>query len=226
MLRGGNPKALLPCDPYDTFDFFMDESEQRGLRAAFYFIADNAGYSLDDPRIRRLLRRIHERGHEIGFHAGYDAFGDLRRTRNEFERLVAVCEQEGIRQGAWGGRAHFLRWNPAAWAIWDEVGLDYDASVGFSDRPGFRAGACVEYPAFDLAAGKQLRLRERPLVVMDSPGLTRAESGWRECVGRVDRFRELCRRYDGDFTSLWHNSWVTTRSRRALFRAAIGEGHR
>ncbi len=75
-LRHGQLRAALPHDPFDTFDLLMDESERRGLRGAFYFIAEDAPYSLEEPRIRELLRRIHRRGHEIGFHASYAAFQD------------------------------------------------------------------------------------------------------------------------------------------------------
>jgi len=30
--------------------------------------------SLDDPRLRALLREIHARGHEIGIHPGYHTY--------------------------------------------------------------------------------------------------------------------------------------------------------
>ena len=151
----------------------MDASERRGLRAAFYVISDDSIYSLDDPRVRELLRRIHRRGHELGFHPGYGTFRDPAELRRQFERLVAVCEAEGIRQDAWGGRQHFLQWEPATWAAWESAGLAYDSTLSFSARPGFRAGTCHEYPAWDLRAGRELRLRERPLVLMDTPTLDR-----------------------------------------------------
>src|SRR5829696_6877915 len=49
-------------DPYNTFDFLMDVSEQHGLASAFYFLATggatsphDAPYTLDDPWIRALM---------------------------------------------------------------------------------------------------------------------------------------------------------------------------
>ena len=41
-LRRGELRAALPADPFDTFDLLMNASERRGLRAAFYFLADGA----------------------------------------------------------------------------------------------------------------------------------------------------------------------------------------
>ena len=161
-------------DLCDTFDFLMDESDRNGVRSAFYFISAgtvdgvDGRYSLDDPRLRRLLRRIHERGHEIGLHPSYNTFRDAERTRYEFELLRRVCEEEGIEQDGWGGRQHYLRWeNPTTWRNWDAAGLDYDSTLTFAESPGFRCGACFEYPVFDLRARKRLTLRERPLVAME-----------------------------------------------------------
>ncbi len=221
-IRHGAPRAALPHDPYDTFDLLMDASERRGLRSAFYFIPEGAPYSLDEPRIRELLRRIHRRGHEIGFHASYDAFRDPDRTRREFERLRDVCEQEGIRQDRWGGRHHFLRWAPETWAAWDAAGLDYDSTLTFTSRPGFRTGTCHEYPVFDLHARRELRLRERPLVLMDTPTLDRLGLSEPALVALIERLRGECRRHGGDFTVLWHNHWLLTGRQRRLLEAALG----
>ena len=52
----------------------------------------------------------------FGFHPGYGTFRDPAELRRQFERLVAACAEEGIRQEAWGGRQHFLQWEPATWA--------------------------------------------------------------------------------------------------------------
>lgn len=221
-LRRGGWRAALPRDPFDTFDLLMDASERRGLRTAFYVIADETIYSLDDPKVRELLRRIHRRGHELGLHPGYSSFRDPEELRRQFERLVAVCAEEGIRQDAWGGRQHFLRWEPATWAAWEAAGLAYDSSVCFSARPGFRAGTCHEYPAFDLHASRELRLTERPLVLMDTPTLDRLGLPDDELVRLIERLRDACRTAAGAFTVLWHNNWLVTSRQRRLFEAALG----
>ena len=219
-LRRGELRAALPHDPFDTFDLLMDESERRGLGATFFFLADGSIYSLDDPRIRKLLKRIHVRGHELGLHGGYETFRDPKRLKAELERLVAVCAEEGVRQHEWGGRQHFLRWeNPTTWQAYEEAGLAYDATLGYSARPGFRAGTCREYPVFDLSSRQELRLRERPLVLMDTPTLDRID----DPEATIRRLREECERVRGDFTVLWHNNWLVTGRQHRLLQAALGE---
>jgi hypothetical protein len=192
-------------DPYNTFDFLMDVSERHGLAGAFYFLTDS--YPLEHPWIGSLMRRIHERGHELGYHAGTGTYRDAQRTAQEFGRLWSAASGAGVAQGRWGGRQHYLQWeNPATWCNWERAGLDYDSTVAFADRIGFRAGTCHEFRPFDLRERRPLRLSERPLHVMDATlfqymGLSRAAAA--EAVLDVAR---QCRRYAGTLTLLWHNS--------------------
>jgi hypothetical protein len=211
-------------DPYNTFDLIMDESERHNLRSAFYFMAGgtdprfDSGYSLDDEWIQTLLRQVHERGHEIGFHPSYGTFRNVQALRTEFDRLRSTCESLGIDQDEWGGRQHFLRWeNPTTWRDWAQVGLAYDSSLGLGYQPGFRCGTCYEYPAFDLRRRQPLGVRERPLIVMEMAVI---DNGWRggaAAIATIDRLRERCRLFGGDFTLLWHNSRLASRREQRLF---------
>ena len=221
--RGGHAH-----DPCDTFDLIMDGSERRGLRSAFYFIAGHTAgevdgtYSLDDPWIRALLRRIHERGHEIGLHPSYNTFRDGEATSAELAALRRVCEEEGIAEPVRGGRQHYLRWeSPTTWQIWQDAGLEYDSSLGFAAQPGFRAGTCYEYPVFNLRTRQPLELRERPLVVMDRTLLTHQGLGPSRALEVAAELKRRCRRHDGDFTLLWHNSLLLTRQERRLYESVL-----
>jgi peptidoglycan/xylan/chitin deacetylase (PgdA/CDA1 family) len=224
-------RLLAPAigsDLYDTFDLIMSMSEKRSLRSSFNFIpANTAGaidgaYTLDDPNIRRLLTAIAERGHEIGFHPGYATFDDPERTRQDFLRLRAVCDELGIDQPEWGGRQHYLRWrNPTTWQNWDDAGLDYDSTLSFASRAGFRCGVCYEYPVFNLLTSERLRLRERPLVVMDASLLSYQRLSPDQAVEQIEKLKEKCRRVNGQFTLLWHNDRLLSRRARQAYARAI-----
>lgn len=148
-----------------TFDRIMAISEEHGLQSAFYFktsctdpICDDK-YSIDHPYIRQLMCNIHKRGHEIGIHPSYNTYKDEKQTKLEFEKLLMVCEEEGIVQDKWGGRQHFIRWNvPITWSNWSKAGIDYDSTLTYAEHAGFRCGICYEYPVFDLEECKPLPL--------------------------------------------------------------------
>jgi hypothetical protein len=209
---------------YDTFDWTMDESERRGLRSAFYFIAGHTAgaidgdYTLADPWIRKLIARIHERGHEIGLHVSYGAYDDPAATRAEADTLRSTLAALGIEQPELGGRQHYLRWaNPVTWQNWEDAGLAYDSTLGYSDLPGFRCGTCHEFPVFNLRTRRKLALRERPLVVMDVTLQQHMGIGAGEAAAVVDRLRDACRRFEGGFTVLWHNNHLAPRSGRTAY---------
>lgn len=204
-----------------TFNRIMDLSEKHGLRSAFYFKAGctnrsyDDGYSIDHPYLRELLRDIHARGHEIGLHPSYETFQDPEETKKEFKKLRLVCDGEGVRQEKWGGRQHYLRWEvPRTWRNWSEAGLDYDSSLSYADCAGFRCGTCHEFPVFDLERRDILPLRERPLIVMEGSlfGAQYMGLGGEKAVEMALIMKRACKRYEGQFTLLWHNSNFMTPS--------------
>lgn len=148
-------RQLHSQDPYNTFDWIMTHSEKVNLKSAFYFICggihqNDADYDISHPVIRSLLREVHARGHEIGLHPSYDTYLNSLKLKEEFHYLKKICNEEGIQQKNWGGRMHYLRWeHPTTLQAWEDAGLNYDTTLSYADRPGFRCGTCFEYPAFN-----------------------------------------------------------------------------
>lgn len=201
-----------------SFDRIMDIGERNGIKSAFYFktactnkIYDDT-YSISHKYIRQLLRDIHSRGHEIGLHPSYESYNNLEQTRIEFNKLLQICEEEGIQQNLWGGRQHYLRWQgPNTWRNWADVGLNYDSTLGYNEQIGFRCGVCYEYPVFDLERHIELRLIERPLIVMEGSIFDQQNMGlsYEKADKTIERIKNCCRKYNGEFIILWHNNTFT-----------------
>ena len=214
-IRLNTRDALHPADPYNTFEWIMDVSDRHGLTSAFYFICGrssnmDATYEPEHPAIRALMRRMHERGHEIGLHPSYGSYQKPELIAQEAQRLRAVLAEENIHQDVLGGRMHYLRWEqPTTLRAWADAGMDYDSTLSYADRPGFRCGTCFEYPAFDPVAGEVLKLRVRPLVVMECSVIDACYLGLGTGDAAKAKFAQLktaCRAVNGCFTVLWHNS--------------------
>ena len=214
-IRLNTRNALHPADPYNTFEWIMDLSDHHGLTSAFYFICGrssnmDAAYEPEHPAIRALMRRIHERGHEIGLHPSYGTYQKPELIAQEAQRLRAILVEENIQQNMLGGRMHYLRWEqPTTLRAWAAAGMDYDSTLSYADRPGFRCGTCFEYPAFDPVAGEVLKLRLRPLVVMECSVIDACYLGLGTGDAAQAKFAQLknaCRAVNGCFTVLWHNS--------------------
>lgn len=224
---------LHPADPFNTFDWLMDQSERHSLRSAFYFICGrtnatrDAWYEPEAPAIRALMRRIHERGHEIGLHASYDTYRSPAALAQEAKRLKRICGEEGIHQECWGGRMHYLRWEtPTTLHGWALAGMDYDSTLSYADAAGFRCGTCFSYPAFDAQAGEPLPLRIVPLIAMEQSVISSAYGNLGVGTAALEKFSQLknaCAAVGGCFTLLWHNSQLETRSKRTLYSAVLAE---
>ncbi|MGE8498730.1 MAG: polysaccharide deacetylase family protein, partial [Pseudomonas sp.] len=216
-----------PDDPYNTFDWLMDVSEANNLKSAFYFIcgctdkARDADYEPDHPIIRSLMWRIHKRGHEIGLHPSYGTYQQSELIGQEALRLKRICAEEGIEQDEWGGRMHYLRWeHPTTLRAWVDAGMDYDSTLGYADRPGFRCGSCFDYPAFDPIAQQKLMLRVRPLVMMECTVIDAVYLGFGVTEAAEEKIRllkERCRDVGGGFTILWHNSYFFQKGLREMY---------
>lgn len=220
----------LGADPCNTFDWLMEESERRGLRATFYFICArpsgriDGDYDFAHPAIQSLLRGIIARGHEVGIHGSYLSAFDGEQLAREAAILRGALEAAGAGRQI-GGRQHFLRWRvPEGIAGCERAGLAHDATLGFAEQPGFRCGTCHEHPAFDLHARRPLAVRERPLVAMDVSVTDPLYMGLGYTVAARDVFVDIkhtCRRYGGDFTFLWHNSRLSADAQRRLYTEVL-----
>jgi hypothetical protein len=221
---------LHRAEPANTFDWIMDVSEQRGLHSAFYILCEHtdqqdADYYPEHHTIRNLMSRFHQRGHENGLQPSYGTYQKPLFIGKEADRLRRICAEEGIEQTEWGGRMHYLRWeHPSTMRAWADAGMDYDSTLSYADRPGFRCGSCFEYPAFDPVAKKFLCLRIRPLIVMECSVIDESYLALGNGDAALSKFIELknsCRAAGGSFSLLWHNSQLITQADRIIYQQVI-----
>lgn len=212
----GSRNGNFRFEPNHTFEWIMDVNEIAGNKVMFNFLAGRTApdmdgfYSPDEHRIRKLMRRIHERGHEIGLHGSYGTYKSAEQHFMEANRLSRVMDEEDIYQDEIGNRQHYLRWSmPETARNLEQSGISYDTTLGYADLPGFRCGTCFEYPMYDLIERKQLRLRQRPLVVMECSVIDDCYLGMGYTDEALDLMLTLKKRtlqFGGNLTLLWHNS--------------------
>ena len=224
-------KAGRATDPCDTFERIMDMSEAVGSVSTFNFITKwshplyDPAYFFKGSKTRALLKRISARGHQIGLHASYGSFDNGEQIAREFATLKRVCGDAGISQDRWGARQHFLRWRtPDTFQHLEDAGLDYDSTLGYADAAGFRCGTCHNFRVFNLRTRRTLRLREQPLIAMDCSVMDAEYQNLGAGAAAFEylkALKEVCRRYDGEFTLLWHNTRLSEPADESLYRAIV-----
>lgn len=216
-------------DPfYFTVDWMMDVNEKAGNKVVFNFIPEvtdpnyDGDYEISSQPVNDMLRRIHRRGHEVGLHPGYQTYQSIQRTRSALKTLRRALRQSGVSQSIAGGRNHYLRWSTQTPAVWDACGLYYDSTLGYADRAGFRCGTCREYSMFDLHARKPLSIKQRPLVCMDCSVVDYMGYGFTEAaLDQMVNLKKAAQKLQGDFTLLWHNSYLENESAKEIYLSII-----
>ena len=198
---------LRGTDPYWRFDEIMSGERSRGASSTFFVMTGHRtefdGAAPDSyERLRPpLVETLAQGGAEIALHGSYAAAGDrdaLAAEKKELERLAGPVH---------GQRYHYLRVDPHAnLAPLARLGFRYDATLGFSDRPGFRAGIAQPFRPWDVAADRPARLVEVPLAAMD---VTFAEEHYlglsaRQAQPRLLALLDFAAANGGGFSVLWH----------------------
>ena len=194
-------------DIFDTYDYFMDLSEGIGVKSHFFFIAGGVSpkdkaYSIHDTYAKDIIKNINDRNHIIGIHPSYMSYNDPKQFSLEVNTL-----QELSPQPVEYGRQHYLRFEvPTTWQIWEDNNLKWDSTLSYAAHQGFRCGTCYEYRVFNVLTRSKLKLREKPLLVMDGSLVTYQSLEENEMIGKINEVLDEVKKYNGDFTFLWHNS--------------------
>jgi hypothetical protein len=200
---------LRGTDPNWSFARMAAIESRHGARATSFVLAahrdphDGASPRTYAERRAAVVAEIARHGGEVGLHASYTAGDDealLRQERDELASLTGGAID--------GNRFHSLRlrWHEAVPAL-DALGVAYDSTLGFAERPGSRAGFSYPFRPWNLRAERPARFLELPLVLMDATlaearylGLTPAE-GQAASEQVLDRLAEA----GGCAAILWHN---------------------
>ncbi len=198
---------LRGSDPYWRFEQVTAELRRRGARSTFFVMAahrhpaDGPSPELYDRLRPRLVETLLKCGAEVGLHGSYTAADDPSQLALEAERLRDLAGE------VTGHRYHYLRLDMQRNldAI-QKLGFSYDCSLGFPDRPGFRAGIAQPFRPWDFGADRPFDLIEIPLAVMDA---TLAEERYlglsaRQAEPRLLRLLDWARENGGAFSLLWH----------------------
>jgi len=193
-------------DPFDWYDWLMDRSEAVGLKDRFYFMAggrtryDNR-YRVDARHTVKLMRHIVERGHVVGIHPSYDAYNNIALLAEEKSRL-----EKALGLPVSEGREHYLRFEvPTTWQIWDDLGFEIDSTAGYADKEGFRCGTGDAYSVFNILTRKRLKLKERPLIVMDEVEMYIYDHiDMATARERIERTKKRAQKVGSAYTVLFH----------------------
>ncbi len=158
-------------DPGDTFDWLLHLGPD--VEKTIYFGMGNpSAYDhfpdLHTPRLLEIRDLALAAGYQPGIHPSFNTWKDTELLRQECERATAWLGTPVVRS-----RQHYLHFAfPETADALEAVGIEEDATLGFRDRIGFRAGTGFPFHLYRFQAERPYRWLEKPLIAMDC-GLVR-----------------------------------------------------
>ncbi|MFM2393186.1 MAG: hypothetical protein RLZZ546_1168 [Bacteroidota bacterium] len=196
-------------DPYtDSIIFLADESQKRGLKSIFFFMASNKnefdkGYELH--KLIPVFEFLKSKDISIGFHPGYFAYDSLEVFKKQLQKLEIFTGLKIDRS-----RQHYLRFNiNKTIKILIDSGIKIDYTLGYAEQQGFRSGTSHRHKLYNISERSEFDLEIQPLIAMD---VTLTEYQKYTDKEALDVLLDLKRKvdvYNGTFTILWHNAYVT-----------------
>lgn len=206
----------------EVFDFIIQSSKKYNLNDVFFFMNSklsclDGNYYVDFPNVKALLEKVIKAGHQVGIHPSYDSYLNPKEIRKECIHMANVL-QDIPNGNLAGGRQHYLRWNnPITWQAYEFAGLKMDSTLTFAGHVGFRCGVCYPYTVYDVVNRKPLNVKEMPLIVMDGTLFEYMHLSQDEALEVCRKLAQRCRRYNGDFVFLWHNTMLYDEGNRAFY---------
>jgi Family of unknown function (DUF7033) len=200
-IMAGNEK-----DPFDVFDYILENIEKSKSDARFFFPVGNYSKYDKNPswkneEYRELIYKIADK-YMIGLHPSYVAGGDGELINTEVQRLGSILQKEITLS-----RFHYLRLRmPGSYNNIIGAGISEDYSMGYPDQPGFRAGISRPYYFYDIKADKQTNLKLIPFQLMDGTLFDYAKLDQEEAKALISELINESKNVGGLFVSIWHNT--------------------
>ena len=197
----------LETDPYDTFDYILEQSQRLARHSKLLFFALMGDYGIyDKPAsfhnndFRQLLQHLGDYA-KIGVHGSYYSADEPERLGREIERLADILHRPIVRN-----RYHFLRFTlPTGYHNLVRNGIAHDYSMGYPELPGFRCGTCTIVPFFDLNSNQEYDLMLHPFMAMDTTFQKYMELTPEQAIEQYHALIDEVRTLGGTFSCIFHN---------------------
>ena len=103
-------------------------------------------------------------------------------------------------------RSHYLLFNfPKDFQMIEKKGFTDDYTLGYSNRPGFRASTSLPFHFYDLLQERQTQLVLHPLAVMDKTLNADMNMTAEEALIYLKQMADTVKKTEGEFVTLFHN---------------------
>lgn len=140
---------------------------------------------------------------DIGLHGSPGSAYFIKETKKELERLQKLFPRP------FGYRSHKLSFQyQASFNVLEKMNLKYDASLGYWEHIGFRAGISYPFYPYDIENDRPFNILEIPLIVMDATLISNIGMSLNPFIAsyRLSRLIQRAKKFHSHISILWHNN--------------------
>ncbi|HDP74581.1 MAG TPA: hypothetical protein ENN49_01675 [Bacteroidales bacterium] len=194
-------------DPFDIYDELFGILPAGKATKWFIHVGSWGKYDKQvNTRSASFLNVINKLSsrYSIGIHPSYKTYLSDEYFRSELTKLVDI-----LGQAVSASRFHYLRQSiPYSYYSLIRAGITQEYSMGYADKPGFRAGTCTPYPFFDLFENTSKNLKIFPFAIMDKSLLNIVRYDPNQALELVNRLVQVVKNVNGNFVSVWHIDYL------------------
>jgi len=195
-------------NPYWDFDFLRKIEHEHKLKSVFFLLNKHqlhvdSYYSFSDKRINKLIKFLESEGCEIGLHGVVESSKNESLLKTHYDLLNALTRHPlaGIRQ-------HRLSYVlPDTAKIHENIGLRYDATLGFAAHTGFRNSFSFPFKLYNFPDQEMIDVWQFPLNTMDATLFDYMQLSIEDAFNDTQEIINEIRKFNGLYSLLWHNGY-------------------
>jgi hypothetical protein len=204
MQKGGK-------DPYDAYGWMNQLHERYKLKPYYFFLVAGKTGRYDKNispanKDMQALIRDHAIRYPVGLHPSWQSGNEVSLLKKELDTL-SVITGSTIRSS----RQHYIRFTlPETFQQLLDNGIQFDFSMGYGIRNGFRASTCTPFYWYDLKNEKQTSLFLFPFCFMDANSFYEQKMTAAQALEELRDYYQAVKSVNGVFIMIWHNSFLGT----------------
>lgn len=192
-------------DPYDTYKYQRYIHKKHGISPLYFFLLGDYGkhdknISHENKSFQNLIKSIGLKNN-VGIHPSYKSNTNVNQLIKEKNRLTTITRGKVKKS-----RQHYLMLKfPYTYNALLKSGIKEDYTMGFAEKPGFRASICSPFYFYDLSEEIETELKIFPFAVMEATFKYYNKTSPEKTTQKILNIMQTVKSVNGFFISVWHN---------------------
>ncbi|MDG1475899.1 MAG: polysaccharide deacetylase family protein [Vicingaceae bacterium] len=192
-------------DPYNTYNYQKFIHKKYNISPLYFFLLGDYGkhdknISHQNKSFQNLIKSIAVKNN-VGIHPSYKSNANARLLIKEKNRLTQIT-RGNIKKS----RQHYLMLKfPDTYKALIKSGIKEDYTMGFAEKPGFRASICSPFYFYNLNEECETELKIFPFAVMEATFKYYKKTSPERTIQEILSIMQIVKTVNGSFVSVWHN---------------------